>query len=37
MDINGVEFDWSSEYIETHGGEDEWFNRKHQVGVIAQE
>jgi hypothetical protein len=37
MDINGVEFDWSSEYIETHGGEDELFNRKHQVGVIAQE
>ena len=37
MNINGVEFDWSPEYIETHGGEDELFNRKHQVGVIAQE
>ena len=37
MDINGVEFDWSSEYMEAHGGEDDLFNRKHQVGVIAQE
>ena len=37
MDINGVEFDWSTEYMEAHGGEDDLFNRKHQVGVIAQE
>ena len=37
MDINGVEFDWSANYIKEHGGEDELFNRKHQVGVIAQE
>ena len=37
MDINGVEFDWSSEYMEAHGGQDDLFNRKHQVGVIAQE
>jgi len=37
MDINGVEFDWSTEYMEAHGGQDDLFNRKHQVGVIAQE
>ena len=37
MDINGVKFDWTSEYMEEHGGEDEVFNRKSQVGVIAQE
>ena len=37
MDINGVEFDWSTEYMEAHGGEDDLFNRQHQVGVIAQE
>ena len=37
MDINGVTFDWTDDYMETHGGEDELFNRKHQVGVIAQE
>ena len=37
MDINGVEFDWSTEYMEARGGQDDLFNRKHQVGVIAQE
>ena len=37
MDINVVKFDWTSEYMEEHGGEDEVFNRKSQVGVIAQE
>ena len=37
MNINGVEFDWSTEYMEAHGGQDDLFNRKHQVGVIAQE
>jgi hypothetical protein len=35
--INGVEFDWTDEYITKHGGVDGYFNRKHDVGVIAQE
>lgn len=35
--INGVEFDWTDEYINNRGGEDGYFTRKHDVGVIAQE
>ena len=35
--INGVEFDWTDEHIEKRGGEDGYFVRKHDVGVIAQE
>ena len=35
--INGVEYDWTNEYIEEQGGEDGYFVRKHDVGVIAQE
>jgi hypothetical protein len=35
--INGVEFDWSDEYLTYHGGEDGHFIRRHDVGVIAQE
>jgi hypothetical protein len=35
--INGVEFDWTDKYIEEHGGEDGYFVRKHDIGVIAQE
>jgi hypothetical protein len=35
--IRGVEFDWTDDYIEQHGGEDGYFVRKHDVGVIAQE
>ena len=35
--INGIEFDWSDEYISSKGGEDGYFIRKHDVGVIAQE
>ena len=35
--INGVTFDWTSSYIEKHGGEDGYFIRKSDVGVIAQE
>ena len=37
MSISGVEFDWTDEYIESEGGEDGFFIRKHDVGVIAQE
>ena len=35
--IRGVEFDWSEEFITEHGGEDGYFIRKHDIGVIAQE
>lgn len=35
--IRGVTFDWTNEYIEEHGGADNYFLRKHDVGVIAQE
>ena len=34
--INGVEFDWTDEFIDQHGGEDGYFIKKHDVGVIAQ-
>ena len=37
LQISGVEFDWTDEYLAAHGGEDDYFNRKHDVGVIAQE
>ena len=35
--IRGVTFDWTDEFIKDHGGEDDYFVRKHDVGVIAQE
>jgi hypothetical protein len=35
--IRGVEFDWSDDYLATRGGEDSYFIRKHDVGVIANE
>lgn len=35
--LNGVFFDWNDEYIEKRGGEDGYFVRKNDVGVIAQE
>ena len=35
--IRGVTFDWNEEYIKSHGGEDGYFVRKRDVGVIAQE
>ena len=37
MQIAGVEFDWTDDYIATHGGLDPYFIRKHDVGVIAQQ
>ena len=37
MSINGVTFDWTKEYIEKNGGEDNVFVRKNDIGVIAQE
>ena len=35
--INGVRFDWTKDYITNNGGEDGYFVRKNDVGVIAQE
>ena len=35
--IRGVTFDWKDEVIERKGGEDGYFVRKQDVGVIAQE
>ena len=35
--MRGVMFDWTDEHIEKRGGEDGYFVRKHDVGVIAQE
>ena len=35
--IRGVRYDWTAEYIERAGGEDGYFVRKQDVGVIAQE
>jgi hypothetical protein len=37
LQVNGVEFDWTEEYINKRGGEDGYFVRKHDVGIIAQE
>lgn len=35
--INGVMFDWTDAFIAARGGEDGYFVRKHDTGVIAQE
>ena len=35
--LSGVMFDWTDEYIESRGGEDGYFVRKHDTGVIAQD
>lgn len=35
--VNGVSFDWTDEVLIERGGEDDYFNRKHDIGVIAQE
>jgi hypothetical protein len=35
--IRGVYFDWTQEHIQSRGGEDGFFVRKHDIGVIAQE
>ena len=37
VSIGGKYFDWTDEYIKTHGGEDGYFVRKHDFGVIAQD
>tara|TARA_Y100000991_G_scaffold181803_1_gene144794 strand:+ start:708 stop:1493 length:786 start_codon:yes stop_codon:yes gene_type:complete len=35
--IRGVEFDWKADHIKKRGGEDGYFVRKHDVGIVAQE
>jgi|TARA_R100001460_G_scaffold78210_1_gene119146 hypothetical protein len=35
--LNGVLFDWKKNYLDQRGGEDGYFVRKKDVGVIAQE
>jgi hypothetical protein len=35
--LRGVMFDWIDEIVEQRGGEDDYFVRKHDTGVIAQE
>lgn len=35
--IRGISFDWTDEHLNSSGGEDDYFNRRHDVGVIAQE
>jgi len=35
--IDGVRYDWTNEYIQEMGGEDGYFVRKQDVGVIAQD
>ena len=35
--IRGVRFDWTDEYVKSRGGEDGYFVRKNDIGVIAQE
>jgi hypothetical protein len=35
--ISGVMFDWTDSYIESQGGEDGYFVRRHDTGVIAQD
>ena len=35
--IQGVEFDWTEDYMERRGGEDGMFVRKHDVGLVAQD
>ena len=35
--LNGVLFDWKDSFIESKGGEDGYFVRKRDVGVVAQD
>lgn len=37
QNLSGVEFNWTEEYLNSHGGADGFFLQKHDVGVIAQE
>ena len=35
--IGGYTFDWTDKFIKDNGGEDEYFMRKRDTGIIAQE
>ena len=35
--LQGVMFDWNDDLIEAQGGEDGYFVRKHDTGIIAQD
>jgi hypothetical protein len=35
--LSGVMFDWTDEYIKSRGGEDGYFVRRHDTGIIAQD
>ena len=35
--LSGVHYDWSDDFIERSGGEDGFFVKKHDIGLIAQE
>jgi predicted acyltransferase (DUF342 family) len=35
--LNGVYYDWTDEHIKSRGGEDGYFMRKQDIGMIAQE
>ena len=35
--IDGVRYDWKQEYIDNRGGEDGYFVKKQDVGLIAQD
>jgi hypothetical protein len=35
--IGSKRFDWTNEYLDAHGGQDEYFLRKSDFGVIAQD
>ena len=35
--VGGKTFDWTDEYIKNHGGEDDYFMRKSDFGIIAQD
>ena len=37
QNLNGVLFDWKQEFIDGKGGEDGYFVRKRDVGVVAQD
>jgi hypothetical protein len=37
LKLRGVRFDWTDDFIQKSGGEDGYFIRKQDVGIIAQE
>ena len=37
QNLNGVLFDWKQDFIDAKGGEDGYFVRKRDVGVVAQD